>query len=389
MKIMRVAAGHPQARNPEKGRRPHVREITAAVTCGRMQEQNLLLPFNGDAFKEAFETLGHCKDKLIVITAHRSPDGDALGSALGLQNHLASTGFEQVKVVLPDGFPAFYDWMPGAGDVVLFDNSPAEAQDLLAKAAFVFCLDFNALNRLGSEMAAAVESLQAPVVMIDHHMHPTGFATWNFDDSTCGSTAELVFRWMEAGGETHLLNPATAACLYTGVMTDTGSFRFPSVSPATHRMAARLLETGISHADIHAAVYDSNRVDRLKLTGYALSEKLEVYPESACAMIVLNLQELNRYHAQSGDTEGLVNQALSIEGVNCAVFIREAKHGRVKLSLRSRGAFSVREVAEAHFNGGGHHNAAGGAVDGATAEQVADIWRSLIPQYGPAMKASC
>lgn len=354
-----------------------------------MQEQNLHHPFHGVAFKQALESLLNQLDKLVVITAHRSPDGDALGSALGLRSHLANVGFTRVKVVLPDGFPAFYRWMPGADDVVLFDKAPMEAQALLAEAAFVFCLDFNALSRLGSEMAAAVEAVEAPVVMIDHHMHPTGFATWNFDDSSCGSTAELVFRWIEAAGQTSSLTPATASCLYTGVMTDTGSFRFPSVSPATHRMVATLLETGMSHADIHAAVYDSNRLDRLRLMGYALSEKLEVYPEHACAMIVLTLDELNRYHAQSGDTEGLVNQALSIEGVNCAVFVREAKHDRVKLSLRSRGTFSVREVAEVHFNGGGHHNAAGGAVDGTTAAEVAAAWRELIPHYGPAMLASC
>jgi phosphoesterase RecJ-like protein len=325
----------------------------------------------------------------VVITAHRSPDGDALGSALGLCNHLKNMGFTDVQVMLPDGFPAFYQWMPGADQVILFDKSTEDAKQILTGAQFIFCLDFNALNRLGKEMEAAMQAVDAPVVMIDHHMHPTGFATWNFDDSSCGSTAELIYRWIQAAGQTSHLTPATASCLYTGVMTDTGSFRFPSVSPATHRMVAQLLETGMSHADIHAAVYDSNRLDRLKLMGYALSEKLEVNQANACAMIVLTLAELNRYHAQSGDTEGLVNQALSIEGVNCAVFIREAKHGRVKLSLRSRGAFSVREVAEAHFNGGGHHNAAGGALDGLSTEEVAALWRSLIPQYGPAMRASC
>lgn len=325
----------------------------------------------------------------MVITAHRSPDGDALGSALGLKSHLESIGFQHVKVVLPDGFPAFYNWMPGAADVVLFDQSQPDAEAILSGAEFVFCLDYNALNRLGRDMEAAVASVQAPIAMIDHHMHPSGFATWNFSDATCGSTAELIYRWIQAAGESSFLTSATATCLYTGVMTDTGSFRFPSVTPATHRMVAHLLETGMSHADIHAAVYDSNRLDRLRLTGYALSEKLEVDTANGCAMIVLTLEELNRYHAQSGDTEGLVNQALSVEGVNCAVFIREAKHDRVKLSLRSRGSFSVREVAERHFNGGGHHNAAGGALDGVNAEEVAEIWRVLIPKYGPAMKMSC
>lgn len=324
----------------------------------------------------------------IVVTAHRGPDGDALGSALGFAHHLRASGFSNVQVILPDGFPSFYDWMPGASEILLFDTSPEVAQSKLQEAAWVFCLDYNDLRRLGAPMEAAVQACAATKVLIDHHMHPTDFAAYSFSDAKCGSTAELIFRWVVAAQELDFLTLETGTCLYTGVMTDTGSFRFPSVSPATHRMVAQLIEIGVDHASIHSAVYDSQRLDRLRLAGYAIAEKLEVDIDRACAWISLTNEELTRFNAVSGDTEGLVNQALSIDGINCALFIRETPEGRVKMSFRSRGNFSVREVAEAHFNGGGHHNAAGGAVENSTAAEVVAIWKSLLPRYGEAMKQS-
>ena len=346
-------------------------------------------PFDGEAFAAAHAALQSLKAHPIVITAHKSPDGDALGAALGLYHDLKAGGWSQLAVVLPDGFPAFFDWMPAVQEVVLWEKHPEKAAAKVAEAAMIFCLDYNGLDRLGPEMAAAVGEAEGDLVMIDHHLNPSGFAKWNFSDPLCGSSAELVYRWIVASNRADEMSQDVAACLYTGVMTDTGSFRFASVTAATHEMVAALLQTGIRHADIHSAVYDSNRLDRLRLVGYALSNKLEVYPEYGCAMITLTLAELNRFHARSGDTESLVNQALSVEGVNCAVFVREAKEGRVKLSLRSRGNFSVRDVAEAHFRGGGHRNASGGALDGVTAGEVADLWRSLMPKYGPQILAAC
>ena len=347
-----------------------------------------IFPFEGSAFEELLHRLRSDLQQSIVVTAHRGPDGDALGSALGFAHHLRSVGFSNVQVILPDGFPAFYNWMPGASEILLFDTSEAKATSALQLADWVFCLDYNDLRRLGAPMESVVESSEGLKVLIDHHMHPTEFADYSFSDATCGSTAELIFRWVVAAGEQEALKIPVGSCLYTGVMTDTGSFRFPSVSPATHRMVAQLIEIGVDHASIHSAVYDSQRLDRLRLTGYAISEKLEVDMERACAWVSLTNEELTRFQAVSGDTEGLVNQALSIDGINCALFIRETPEGRVKMSLRSRGKFSVREVAEAHFNGGGHHNAAGGAVENSTAAEVVALWKSLLPQYGEAMKQS-
>lgn len=384
-----VQGGHQHNKNPSQTLQTHPRKSTPAVTCADMNSHGTsTFPFEGNAFEELLQRLRSDSQQPIVVTAHRGPDGDALGSALGFAHHLRASGFFNVQVILPDGFPSFYDWMPGASEILLFDESPEVAQSKLQEAAWVFCLDYNDLRRLGSPMEVAVQACVATKVLIDHHMYPTDFAAYSFSDAKCGSTAELIFRWVAAAQELDLLTLETGTCLYTGVMTDTGSFRFPSVSPATHRMVAQLIEIGVDHASIHSAVYDSQRLDRLRLAGYAIAEKLEVDIDRACAWVSLTNEELTRFNAVSGDTEGLVNQALSIDGINCALFIRETPEGRVKMSFRSRGNFSVREVAETHFNGGGHHNAAGGAVENSTAAEVVAIWKSLLPRYGEAMKQS-
>jgi phosphoesterase RecJ-like protein len=384
-----VQGGHQHNKNPSQTLQTHLRKSTPAVTCADMNSHGTsTFPFEGEAFEELLDRLRADLHQSVVITAHRGPDGDAIGSALGFAHHLKAVGFSNVQVILPDGFPSFYNWMPGSAEILLFDQAPEAAETQLQQADWIFCLDYNDLKRLGAPMEAAVQSCSGDLVLIDHHMHPEDFAAYTFSDATCGSTAELIFRWVVAAQELNALNVQAGTCLYTGVMTDTGSFRFSSVSPATHRMVAELIEIGVDHASIHSAVYDSQRLDRLRLAGYAIAEKLEVDMEKACAWISLTNEELTRFHAVSGDTEGLVNQALSIEGINCALFIRETPEGRVKMSLRSRGKFSVREVAEAHFNGGGHHNAAGGAVENSTAAEVVATWKSLLPKYGEAMKQS-
>lgn len=312
-----------------------------------------------------------------VITAHRGPDGDAIGSALAVWNHLRERGVA-AQVVMPDHYPAFLHWLPGHEGVLLHETQADEVAKAIGDANVIFCLDYNELSRTGA-LAPLLEASPAPKVMIDHHQHPSDFAAITWSDTARCSTAELIYGWIEARGEADTLSAATGACLYTGIMTDSGSFRFPSVTPDTHRIAAHLIEAGVDHAVIHSRVYDTNQVHRLRLVGYALSEKLLVWPEYHAALIALSQEELRRFHYRSGDTEGLVNQALSIEGVNFAAFIHESHDGRIKLSLRSRGTFSVREVAAAHFNGGGHHNASGGAVDGATLEEVTAQFEALLP----------
>jgi phosphoesterase RecJ-like protein len=317
----------------------------------------------------------------VAITAHRSPDGDAVGSSLALQHLLCSLGVKST-VVLPDAYAAFLHWMPGHEGVVLHEQEPERSEQIIHESEVVFCLDFNALSRAG-HMAGILEAACASstrVVMVDHHQEPEAFADLMCSDPQAGSTAELVYRLMCAWGEEHRLTQEMASCLYCGLMTDTGSFRFPSVTPGTHRMAASLLATGMDHSRVHSLVYDTNRLDQVQLTAFALSQKLRVYGPHRTAVISLSLDELARFNAQKGDTEGLVNRALSIEGVNLAVFVKEDV-GRVKMSFRSRGAFSVRDVAAEHFHGGGHHNAAGGACEGESLDDVLARLDSLIPQW--------
>ena len=313
----------------------------------------------------------------IVLTGHRSPDGDAVGSCLALWNHLKESGISS-KVVMPDEFPGFLNWMEGQSEIVLHSNDPILAESLFKEADVLFVLDYNAPSRLG-DMQSALECSSAFKVMIDHHQHPVDFVDLMFSDEKSCSTSEMVFRLIERWGEVDKLSSNSAACLYCGIMTDSGSFRFPSVTPKTHRIAAALCETGIDHSSIHAKVYDNNREGQLKLVGYAITEKLQVFPKYKAAIISLSAEELSRFGYVKGDTEGLVNQALSVEGVNFAAFAHESDD-RVKISFRSVGKFSVRDFSANHFGGGGHHNAAGGSSTN-TLDEVVQKIISLFPEY--------
>ena len=318
----------------------------------------------------------------VVITSHRSPDGDAIGSSLALQHLLKGMGVVST-VVMPDAYAKFLHWMPGHAGVMFHDSEPDRAHALVAQAEVLFCLDYNAPSRAGGLAAAVEEASGRPeslVVMVDHHQEPDPFADVMLSDPTSGSTCELIYRLMEAWEASSLLTADMASCLYCGLITDTGSFRFASVQPSSHHMAAALLQTGMDHSRIHSLVYDACRLEQVQLTAYALSQKLQVFPQHRSAIISLSQEELQRYNAQKGDTEGLVNRALAIEGINFAAFIKEDVD-RVKLSLRSRGTFSVRDVAAAHFNGGGHHNAAGGACEGESLDSVVSRMVDLIPSW--------
>jgi len=316
----------------------------------------------------------------IVITAHKSPDGDAVGSSLALMHYLVSQG-KRVRVLLPDGFADFLKWMPGAEGIVYFDRDEAQARTLLEQATLIFCLDYNVLSRTGKAMGDALtERLgNVPFVLIDHHQKPDEFANVLISDTTSCSTAQLIYRLIVSLSGQEAISVVCGECLYCGIMTDSGSFRFPSVTSETHEIAAHLIRIGVDHAEIHRKVYDTNLLDRVRLVGYALSEILVVLPEFKTAYITLTQDELKRYNYRSGDTEGLVNQALSIEGVNMAVFIREGNN-EVKLSFRSKGSFRVNEFAAELFNGGGHTNAAGGAVQ-LPIDEVVNRLRSALPLH--------
>ena len=320
--------------------------------------------------------------KSVVVTSHRSPDGDAIGSSLALKHMLSAMGVSST-VVMPDAYAKFLHWMPGQDTVRFHDAEPEAVSALVAEADMLFCLDYNAPSRAGGLAEAVQQACDnggSTVVMIDHHQEPEPFADVMLSDPTTGSTCELMYRLLQAWGMEEALDADLASCLYCGLITDTGSFRFSSVQPSSHDMASALLATGMDHSRIHSLIYDACRLEQVQLTAYALSQKLQVFPEHRSAIISLSLEELQRYNAQKGDTEGLVNRALAIEGINFAAFIKEDVD-RVKMSLRSRGTFSVRDVAAAHFNGGGHHNAAGGACEGESLQSVVDRMVALIPTW--------
>ncbi len=314
--------------------------------------------------------------KKIVITTHRGPDGDAMGSSLGLYNYLLKKG-HQVQVITPNDYPSFLHWMKGNDHVIQFVKEPEASERITNEAEIIFCLDFNTLNRIDT-FAPVVEQTKAFKVLIDHHQQPDEF-DFTLSDTSASSTAQLIYEFLDMFGDLEIIDQDIAECLYTGIMTDTGNFRFPSVTAKTHEIVAFLINKGAKHDKVYDLVNDNNSINRLNLLGYCLKEKLEVLPEYATAIISLTSDELNRFQYQKGDTEGVVNYALSIKGISVAAFFVE-REGIVKISFRSKGDFSVNQLARDHFNGGGHINAAGGAY-GIKVEEAIEKFRSILPVY--------
>ena len=296
----------------------------------------------------------------VLITTHKSPDGDAMGSAMAMMLMLRKKGYQAIAMI-PDAVADFLRWIPGYSELVVFDANPDANADIARKCGLRIALDYNHFSKTGKEMEALLRSTSGPVIMIDHHHSPEAIEGVLYSDTTFGSTCEMIYQWFESMGWASDIDRDIATCLYCGMMTDTGSFRFPSVTPETHRIVARLMETGMDHAHVHRSIYDNNLLNRLKLVGYALSEKLEVIEGTGTALISLSAEELRRFGYQPGDTEGLVNQALSVQGVFVAAFFREGNN-EIKVSLRSSGSFDVNLLARRSWNGGGHKNAAGGST---------------------------
>lgn len=317
------------------------------------------------------------KPKKIAIVTHWSPDGDAIGSSLGLWNFLVKKGHSAI-VVVPNEYPEFLHWMKGHSKVVDATKDKPKAVKTLQNADFIFCLDFNDLKRI-NVLGEVIGSLPAPRVMIDHHPEPSGFADYALHRVSASSTAELVFEFIKFLGGVKLIDKHIANCLYTGIMTDTGSFRFPATSAQTLRVAAALVEAGAENAADYNRVYDDNSESRIRLLGFALSEKLVVLPESRTAYFTLSHEEHDRFHYKKGDTEGLVNYALTIRGIVFAAFFAE-RDGKVKCSFRSKGKFDVNQFARTHFNGGGHMNAAGGLQE-TSLEDAVKKFKSLLPAW--------
>ncbi len=321
--------------------------------------------------------------KKIVITTHHKPDGDALGSSLGLRRVLQRAG-HHVDVVVPSEFPQFLCWMSGSETAIDFIRDPKKARELLASADLLFCLDFNEPSRV-EQMKGDLLKVSAPIVLIDHHMHPMpGFGHLVFSDITHASTAELIVHILMVAGLDHLLDKESAECFYTGIMTDTGSFRFNSVSANTHRMTARLMEEGVRNDWIHEAIYDTNSYWRMRFLGYTLHEKMEWIEEQHTVIITASQQDMDRFQHQPGDLEGIVNYGLSITGVKVSVLFAE-RDGLIKISFRSKGTFSVRDIAEKYFEGGGHRNAAGGRSRLSLAQTV-QRFKDILPEYDDELK---
>jgi phosphoesterase RecJ-like protein len=297
--------------------------------------------------------------KHISIVTHRNPDGDAFGSSLALYHFLKSENIN-VTVFSPNDCPSFLKWMPAYEDIVIFEKETEKASEILTKSDIIFTLDFNAFHRTGDKMQHALEKIKSTFIMIDHHQSPDDYAKFRFSNVKKSSTCEMIYDFIEDLNALDKIDENIATCIYTGIMTDTGSFRFPSTTSRTHKIAADLLEKGANNSLIYSQVMDVNSLDRMRLLGVTL-QNLKVLDEYKTAYITLSQNELNKYNFEKGDTEGFVNYALSIKGIVFAVIFIEDKMQRIiKMSFRSKGAFSVNEFAKTHFNGGGHNNAAGG-----------------------------
>ena len=313
----------------------------------------------------------------IVIVAHIGPDGDALGSSLALWHYLMTIEKEPV-VIVPNPFPDFLAWMPGAEFVLDYDHSKEKADELIASAELIFTLDFNTASRMG-KMADAILNAPADKILVDHHLHPDTFAKIRVSYPEISSTSELIFRLICRMGDFTKINLACAECIYTGMMTDTGSFTYNSNNPEIYAIIAELIKIGIDKDDIYRKVFNTYSVDRLRLMGFCLFHKMKVYPEYRAALITLTEKELSQFHYINGDSEGFVNIPLSIAGVDFSVFMREDTE-RIKISFRSQGTFPANKVASDLFNGGGHLNAAGGEC-GLTLTEAVKKFEDALPDY--------
>jgi len=323
--------------------------------------------------------------KNIVIVGHRNPDGDAMGSTLALKFYLEKKG-HNCTVVVPNEYPDFLHWLPGSDSTYRFDWQNNQSQKAIQNSDIIFLLDFNALHRVGSDMQKTLENYKNDFAMIDHHQQPDD-VTYMYSDTSICSACQMVYQFIEMNNDLELIDADIATCLYTGIMTDTGSFRFRSTTSATHRIIADLIDKGAENDRIHNNVYDANSYNRLLLLGQALSN-LQILPSYKTAYITLTSEEKKRFDFQKGDTEGVVNYALSLKGIIfAAIFIEDSDQEIIKISFRSKGIFSVNQFARNHFSGGGHDNAAGGKSDLDMAKTVTKF-TSLLPQYKSELESS-
>ncbi len=324
---------------------------------------------------EIREVLDHSNN--IIITTHTNPDGDAIGASLAMFLYLKKRGFN-VRVIIPDTFPEFLAWLPGAREIMIFEQFSEQCIEFIRQSDLIICLDFNNLKRL-NQLGDEIRRSDSVKVLIDHHLNPAVEFRYKISFSKISSTSELIYDFICESGYKDLLDREIADCLYTGIVTDTGSFSYACNYVKTYLITAELFRLGIDGEHIHRLVYDTYSESRLRLLGYAVSEGLHVLPEFHAAYIVLTLDDLKRFNYQVGDTEGVVNYALSIKDINLAALFME-REDNVKVSFRSKGNFSVDRLAREHFGGGGHSNASGANCDTNVNETV-NRFLALLPGF--------
>ncbi len=323
--------------------------------------------------------------KRVVVLSHRSPDGDSIGSSLAMSQFLEQLKHD-VQVVTPDPAPSFLNWMHGFDQILNFEKDETEVTEKIQTAELIVCLDFNTLSRMGSGLEAVVkQNTSAYILNIDHHQDPDDFAHFQLSDTKASSTAQLVYDFIKQLSYEALINKELGECIYTGILTDTGSFRFSSTSANTHKVVDSLMEAGVQPSQIHERVYNNYSADRIKLLGFALSQRLNIYPQYNAGIIYLSEKDLNGFNFKKGDTEGLVNYPLSIGTIKASILITE-KDGKVKMSFRSKGDFHINKIASEHFSGGGHLNAAGGISDLSVMNTVKKL-ESILEDYAKELQS--
>lgn len=312
----------------------------------------------------------------IAIVTHRNPDGDAIGSSLGLYHFLKEQG-HSVYMISPSEYPDTFAWMPEIEKMAIYDLDPEATQSIIARAGIIFCLDFNALDRI-DKVGELIAPSRAPKAMIDHHLYPEPFADFVFSDTSASSTCELVFEFIKELHGMRFMNALIGECLFTGILTDTGSFKY-STSARLYRIVAELLEVGVDDYKVQDLIFNSLKEKHLRLLGHCLNNRMEILEEYNTGIITLTKEDYTNFDIQRGDTEGIVNYLLKIKNVKMAAFITE-QPTIVKISLRSKGDFSVQEIARRHFKGGGHLNASGG-YSFQSLQATVQRFKNLLPRY--------
>jgi phosphoesterase RecJ-like protein len=332
----------------------------------------------------SFEQLIKNSSKSIVLVPHTNPDGDAMGSVLGLWRVLTNAGL-MVKIVSPTKYPEFYHWMDGHENVINYSHHPKQSARAFAESDLLICMDFNQLSRLG-DMKQLVENFEGKKALIDHHPYPGNFTDLVISDVTCSSTAELVFSILQSTEFFRYIDKNAATSFFTGIMTDTGSFDYNVSDPRTFETVAQLTRIGIDQQDIHSKVYDNYSADRMRLMGFCLNNRMTVYPEYHAACMYITREDQKAFNFVTGDNEGFVNMPLSIKGVVFSALFTE-KEKYIKASFRSKGDFAVNDVSEKYFNGGGHRNAAGGEYYASLMETLAKF-EEILPEFEEKIKQS-